>query len=132
MEEKKRVLIIDDDSECLEFAKTVLVDEGYEVIIAVDGQEGLKKAVSEHPDLIVLDVMMPEKTGWETCDELRSTKEGIDVPIVYLTCIDPPRSLYEPHGAFGTDWDEYLTKPVTPKKLADTVKKLLNKSAPTH
>ena len=129
---KKKILIIDDDEDCLASAATVLADAGYEVITAPDGQSGLARAVSEQADLIILDVMMPKQDGWDTCDELRALKETHDVPIVFLTCMQPPSSLYASHGAFDTVWDDYLTKPVTPKTLVSTVEKLLHESSLSH
>jgi two-component system alkaline phosphatase synthesis response regulator PhoP len=128
MNERKKILVVDDDRECLEFAKAVLVHEGYEVVTATDGRDGMEKARSECPDLIILDVLMPEQDGWDTCDNLRSEQEFRFVPIVYLTCVEGPKSLYTSHGAFETDCDEYLTKPVVPKNLVAVVKRLLEKS----
>ncbi len=129
MAEQKRILVIDDDQECLEFAKTVLAPEGYEVVTATNGCEGLEKAKVAHPDLIILDVLMPERDGWDTCDDLRDAEGTRFVPIVYLTCVEGPKTIYGSHGAFETEWNEYLTKPVAPKNLVAVVKRLLEKSA---
>ena len=73
--------------------------------------------------------MMPKQDGWDTCNKLRDTCEGRTIPIIYLTCVDLPKSLYDHHIAFDTDWDEYLTKPVTPKELISVVRRLLQKAA---
>jgi two-component system alkaline phosphatase synthesis response regulator PhoP len=127
--EKKRILVIDDEQQCLEFAVDVLAGEGFDVITAMDGEEGLKRARSESPDLIILDVFMPEQDGWDTCDKLRDAAETRQVPIVYLTCVESPKTLYTEHGAYETDWDEYLTKPVTGKQLLGVVRRLLEKAA---
>jgi two-component system alkaline phosphatase synthesis response regulator PhoP len=129
MSERKKILVVDDDRDCLEFAEGVLAEEGYEVITARDGQEGLERARSECPDLIILDVLMPEEDGWEICDKLRSSRETRSVPILYLTCVEGPKTLYASHGALETEWDEYLTKPVSPQLLAGAVKRLLERSA---
>ncbi len=129
MSERKKVLVVDDDCDCIEFAQGVLTREGYDVITASDGQEGLEKARSECPDLIILDVIMPEQDGWDTCDELRSAQETRRVPIVYLTCVPGAKTIYGPHGALETDWDEYLTKPVAPQNLVAVVRRLLEKAA---
>ena len=125
----KKILFIDDQIECIEYVTSVLRNDDFNVIYAMDGEEGLKKAVSDRPDLIVLDVMMPELNGWDICDKVRSIPEIANVPIVYLTCVEGPRTLYQTHGAFETVWDEYITKPVRPKELLTVVKKLLQKSA---
>jgi DNA-binding response OmpR family regulator len=130
--DRKRILVVDDDQECLDFAEGVLAPEGFEVITAMNGEEGLRKAMSECPDLIILDVFMPEQDGWDICDKLRGQTEMRRVPIVYLTCVQGPRTLYMSHGAFETDWDEYLTKPVTGKQLLGVVRTLLEKVAATR
>lgn len=131
MREKGRVLVVDDDTESLELAETVLSREGIEVMTATDGEEARKMAVSNHPDLIVLDVMMPAANGWETCDAIRSVPELARVPIVFLTCVELPKSVHVPHGALETVWDEYLTKPLKPKELIGVVRKYLGKAATT-
>lgn len=127
MEGKGRVLVIDDDCECLELARAVLSREGLEVCTATDGEEGQRKALALRPDLIVLDVLMPEADGWDTCDALRSLPELKGVPIVFLSCVEPPKSVFVPHGALDTVWDEYLTKPLRPKELIAAVRKHLGR-----
>lgn len=128
MSEGKKVLVVDDDADCLEFAKVALERAGFEVTTATNGQEVTAVAGAVHPDAIILDVMMPEQDGWDTCDKLRSIRATCKVPIVFLTCVESPKTLYAAHGAFETDWDEYLTKPVTGKELVATVKRLLKRS----
>ncbi len=127
--ERKRVLVVDDDQDCLTFACGELEEEGFEVITAHDGEEGLKKAQAERPDLVVLDVIMPGQDGWDTCDRLREAAETRRVPILFLTCVTGPKTLYMTHGAFETDWDEYLTKPVSGKALRGAVRRLLDSAA---
>lgn len=122
---QKKILLIDDDTECLEYIGGILEDEGFDVVTATDGNKGCEKAVAEKPDMIFLDVMMPEQDGWDTCDELRSIIATEKIPIVYLTCVNPPESLYESHVAFATDWDEYLNKPLRKKELLATVRKFI-------
>ena len=129
MEEKKRILVVDDDSVCLEVARDALTPEGYEVITATDGKEGLAKAIKQRPDLIILDVVMPEQDGWDTCDQLREIRELRNVPVVFLTCVESPGTLYASHGLYETDWDEYLRKPVNAKEIFRVVGKLLHRTA---
>ena len=126
MKVSKKILLIDDDDECIMIIGSILEKAGFEVISAMDGQEGLERAASEHPDLILLDVMMPEMDGWDTCDSIKANKGINDVPIVYLTCVNPPKSLHQSHGALETDWDEYLTKPIRRNQLLATVNKLVS------
>ncbi len=129
MDKNKKILMVDDDRNFLESVKTVLTKKGFEVVTAKNGDEGMRKALSEQLDLVILDVMMPGQDGWDLCDSLRSKDELRNIPIIYFTCVEAPKSLYQSHGAFETDWDEYLTKPVTPKKLLETVEKLLEKDS---
>ncbi len=129
MKERKKILVVDDDQDCLDFAQEILTKEGYEVFTALDGSEGCDKAKSVCPDMIILDVMMPKQDGWDTCDKLRDTPEGRTIPIVYLTCVDLPKSHYVSHIVFDTDWDEYLTKPVAPEELISVVSRLLQRVA---
>jgi CheY-like chemotaxis protein len=127
--EKKRILVVDDDADSLRFAERVLAHEGFDVLTAASGEEAVRRALSERPELIILDVFMPEQNGWETCDKLRDTEEMRRVPIVFLTCLEAPKTLYTDHGAFATDWDEYLEKPITAKQLLTAVKKLLDRTS---
>jgi two-component system alkaline phosphatase synthesis response regulator PhoP len=124
-----KILVVDDDEHDLEHTRAVLAGEGYEVVTASNGREAVQKARTERPDLVVLDVMMPEQDGWDTCDELRALEGTSSLLIVFLTRVEPPRTLYTPHGAFETDWDDYITKPIAPKKLLAAVQRLLEKSA---
>jgi len=125
-----KILVVDDDEHDLELTRRVLADEGYEVVTASDGREAVQRARTERPDLIVLDVMMPEQDGWDTCDELRAAEETRSMLIVFLTRVDTPRTLYTAHGAFETDWDDYITKPIAPRKLVAAVQRLFEKSTP--
>src|SRR5579885_3506858 len=89
MEAKARkVLIADDEPDILEILKYNLVNEGYEVITAKDGDEALEKARRNHPDLVVLDIMMPKKTGVEVCQLLRTQAEFKDTLIIFLTAVN--------------------------------------------
>ena len=119
--EPKKILLVDDDDECVEYIGSILTGDGFEVLSAGNGNEGLRRALSEHPDLILLDVMMPDLDGWDTCDNIRATKEIDGIPVVFLTCVEPPKSLYQAHGYLETTWDEYLTKPIPKKELLAAV-----------
>jgi CheY-like chemotaxis protein len=83
----KRVAVIDDDKNAVKFLSAVLVDNGYEVVAAYDGQEGLQKIKEEKVDLIVLDVMMPKKTGFVLFKQLKKDAEYKDIPVLMLTAV---------------------------------------------
>jgi DNA-binding response OmpR family regulator len=82
---KQTVLIVEDDELTRQALRDGVADAGYEVIEAKDGEEGLKSALSKHPDLILLDIMMPKKTGHDVLKELRKDKWGGEVPVIVLT-----------------------------------------------
>jgi two-component system alkaline phosphatase synthesis response regulator PhoP len=122
----KRILVIEDDPGALRLAQYVLQYEGYEVLTATNGLVGLKKAQSEQPDLVVLDVMLPGVDGFEICHRLRSEPETAQLPILMLSAkaeaVD--RAMGLKVGA-----DDYLIKPTDAAEIVRIVKKLLAEKA---
>jgi two-component system alkaline phosphatase synthesis response regulator PhoP len=114
---KKKILIIEDEQELIDGLKLNLVFEGYDVIWALDGEEGLNKALKEAPDLILLDIMLPKKNGLEVCQELR--QQNIAIPIIMLTAKGE-----EVDKVVGLEIgaDDYITKPFSVKELLARVK----------
>jgi len=88
--DKKKVLVIDDEEGLRKALKIKLTDEGYDVSVAADGKSGLEKALSDHPDLILLDVMMPKMTGQEVIAELQKDSWGKNVSVLFLTNVSDP------------------------------------------
>ncbi len=119
---KPRILVVDDEPEAVELVEFNLKQAGYAVITAVDGAEALKKAHAQRPDLIVLDVMLPEMDGFEACKVLRLDPATARVPIIMLTAkaAEIDRVLGLELGA-----DDYLTKPFSPRELLLRIKKIL-------
>ena len=117
----KRVLVVDDDVKTVELVKLYLNRDGYRVITAYDGVEALRLAREGHPDLIVLDLMLPGVDGLEVCRILRGES---DVPIIMLTArtTDQDRLIGLDLGA-----DDYVTKPFSPKELAARVRAVLRR-----
>ncbi|HEY51497.1 MAG TPA: response regulator transcription factor [Dehalococcoidia bacterium] len=117
----KRVLIVDDDQKTVELVKLYLNRDGYRVLTAYDGIEALRQARERHPDLIVLDLMLPGMDGLEVC---RTLREESDVPIIMLTA-----KTTEQDKLTGLDLgaDDYVTKPFSPKELAARVRALLRR-----
>ena len=129
-DKKAKILIIDDQPSEVKMVKMALEQANYEVCYAYNGKEGLEKAVQEKPDLIVLDVMMPEKDGFITCGELKKKPETSSVPVIILTSIESS-SLVFPDAESAADAphaDEYNDKPVDPNFLLKRVERLLKKS----
>jgi len=117
----KRVLVVDDDVKTVELVKLYLNRDGYRVFTAFDGLEALRLARESHPDLIVLDLMLPELDGLEVCRTLRAES---DVPIIMLTArtTDQDRLTGLDLGA-----DDYVTKPFSPRELAARVRAVLRR-----
>ena len=126
---KQKILVVDDEPEIIELVEFNLKQAGYAVTTAADGAAALKKARTQTPDLIILDVMLPEMDGFEICKSLRLDAATAKVPIVMLTAkaAEIDRVLGLELGA-----DDYLTKPFSPRELLLRVKKILARSAPTE
>ena len=130
-EKKAKILIIDDQPSEVKMVKMALEQANYEVIYAYNGKSGIEKATQEKPDLIVLDIMMPEKDGFIACGELKKGAETSTIPIIVLTSIESS-SLVFPDAESAADSphaDEYIDKPVDPNFLLKRVERLLKKSA---
>jgi EAL domain-containing protein (putative c-di-GMP-specific phosphodiesterase class I)/DNA-binding response OmpR family regulator len=119
----EKILIVDDDEDVLLIVQTILDNSGYSVVPARNGREGVEKAIESSPDLILLDVMMPELSGWEVCTTLKSAPETRQIPIAMLTVKSEIRDLIT---GMQVGADDYITKPFTRKKLLSTVRRLLD------
>lgn len=122
----KKILIVDDEPDILEFLQYNLRKEGYEVVSAHDGRQALVVAEREKPNLIVLDIMMPELDGVETCRLLREKKEFDQIPIAFLTARDEDFSQITALDAGG---DDYITKPIKPRVLISRINALLRRAS---
>jgi DNA-binding response OmpR family regulator len=121
---KPKILVVDDEPEAVELLEFNLKQAGYVVSTAGDGAEALKRARSQTPDMIVLDVMLPEMDGFEICKSLRLDSSTAKIPIIMLTAkaAEIDRVLGLELGA-----DDYLTKPFSPRELLLRIKKLLGR-----
>jgi two-component system alkaline phosphatase synthesis response regulator PhoP len=120
----KKVLIADDEPDILEIISYNLRNEGYETITAKDGDDALQKASAYKPDLIILDVMMPNKNGMEVCKQLRTQSAYQNTLIIFLTALSDELSQVKglEYGA-----DDYISKPVSPKVLVSKVNSLFRR-----
>ena len=117
-----KLLVVDDHPETRSIIVRVLQQEGYHVVSAANGAEGLKLADQEKPDLIMLDFMMPVMDGRETCERLRRRPEMAKVPIIMFTAVDDPQQKL---SVFDAGADDYLNKPTEPAELVDRVRTML-------
>lgn len=122
----EKILIVDDDIDSLKLIGLMLQRHGYEVVAANAGNQAISKATVEHPNLIILDVMMPDMDGYEVCRRLRANPDTKAIPIIMFTA----KTLVDDKVAgFEAGADDYLTKPTHPAELASRVKAILSRSA---
>ena len=125
MAELKKILIIDDEEDVITYLSTLFIDNGYEVTSANDGKEGVQKAISENPDLITLDVSMPEESGVRTLRDLQNNEVTKNTPVIIVTgvstdikrFIESRKQVHPPEGFFE--------KPIDRDKLLEKVKELI-------
>ena len=126
-EKNAKVLVVDDDPDIIEMLVTMLEDASYEVFSANNGKEGVEKAKEAKPDIIVLDLMMPEMDGFEACGEIKKDPELSAIPILILTGISQELSQtrYARSTGLGLESDDYIEKPVDPDVLLKRIAALL-------
>lgn len=126
---RNKILLVDDDKDILEILCYNLRKEGFEVEKATDGISALKKAKKFIPDLIILDVMMPNMDGMETCEKLREITDLNDVIITFFTARSED---YSQIAGLDAGADDYISKPIRPKVLVSKVKSLLRRTRTTN
>ena len=119
-----RILLVDDEPDILEIIRYNLSAEGYVILTAENGKEGLKAAKKHQPHLIILDVMMPEMDGMETCMQIRKEPQLQNTLITFLTARGED---YSQMAGYDAGADDYITKPIKPKVLVSKVKALLRR-----
>ena len=119
-----KILLVDDEPDILEIVRYNLSAEGYQVLTAENGIQAVKKAKKEKPQLIILDVMMPEMDGIEVCEQIRKNRDLNNTIITFLTARGED---YSQLAGFDAGADDYITKPVKPKVLVSKVKALLRR-----
>jgi two-component system, OmpR family, alkaline phosphatase synthesis response regulator PhoP len=120
-----RILVVDDEIYIVHILDFSLGMEGYEVVTALDGEEGLQKAIEFKPDLIVLDIMMPKMDGYETCKALKADEQTKHIPVILLSA--KGRNVDMQTG-YDVGADEYITKPFSPRKLVDRINAMLGQT----
>ena len=127
MSEKKRILLVDDEPDFASLVQGNLEKEGFEVEVAYDGVEGLKQVKANPPDDIVLDVMMPEKDGYQMCSELKADEKYADIPVLMLTAVADrvTSTRYSHYDGMSMEADDYLPKPASAEDITESIKRLL-------
>ena len=130
MTEKAKILLIDDDVDFVEATTIVLESKPYEVIVASEGNEGLRKAREEKPDLIILDIIMPVKDGFTAAEEFKKDPELSKIPLLILTSFADKGGETSIPASRGLtlEAEDYIDKPVTPEELLRRVEKYLKKT----
>ena len=119
-----KILLVDDEQDILEIVGYNLSQEGYQIVTASNGKEAIVKAKKEHPQLIIMDVMMPEMDGMEACENIRKIPELQDTIITFLTARSED---YSQVAGFDAGADDYIAKPIKPKVLVSKVQALLRR-----
>lgn len=120
----EKILLVDDENDILEFVSYNLTKEGFHVLTCNNGKEAIKIAQKENPDLIILDVMMPDMDGIETCHELRNIDKLKDTLIIFLSARSED---YSQVAGFDAGADDYIAKPIKPRLLVSRVKAILRR-----
>ena len=127
MSKKAKILLIDDDVDFVEATKIVLESKPYEVVVAYEGEEGLRKAREEKPDLILLDVIMPVKDGFTAAEQFKQDPELNKIPVLMLTSFAEKGGQTSIPASRGLtlEAEDYIDKPVSPEELLKRVEKHL-------
>jgi two-component system, OmpR family, alkaline phosphatase synthesis response regulator PhoP len=123
----KKVLVVDDEPDFATIVQKNLEKEGFTVDVAYNGVEGLEKVRANPPDAIVLDVMMPEKDGYQVCKELKGDEKTRDIPVILLTAVAShvTSTRYTHRDGMETEADDYISKPASAEEITKSLKRLL-------
>jgi DNA-binding response OmpR family regulator len=116
---KKKILVVDDSRTALFMVTTILRKERYELVTASDGEQALEVAAAELPDLILMDVIMPRKTGFEACRELKRREDTKSIPVILVTTRGEGENV---EAGFQSGCNDYVTKPINARELLTKVR----------
>jgi two-component system response regulator VicR len=125
IEDTKRIIYIEDELEMIDLVRLILNRKGYEVKGALGGQEGLDLIRSTHPDLVLLDLMMPDMDGWEVYQQMKANEAMRDIPVIVITA--KAQNIDKVLGVHIAKVEDYISKPFSPQQLIDSVEKVLRK-----
>jgi len=122
---KKQILCIEDDEEMIDLIRLILIRRGFEVMGASSGASGLELIRNEKPDLVLLDLMMPEMDGWEVYQQIKSDEATQNIPVIIVTA--KAQSIDRVLGLHIAKVDDYISKPFSPQELLDSIDSVLNR-----
>lgn len=128
MNQPKKIFVVDDDPDLVMMIASMLVSSGYAVNRAYDGVECMEKVRSISPDLILLDVMMPRKDGYQVCKELKADEELRCIPVILLTAVVDhiPTTTFSHRDGMENEAEDFIDKPFRPEELLQRIRQLLN------
>ncbi len=124
---QKRILCIEDEPEMIDLIRLILGRRGFEVSGATGGKAGLDAVRAEHPDLVLLDLMMPDMDGWEVYQQLKADDSTRGIPVIVVTA--KAQSIDKVLGLHIAKVDDYITKPFGPQELLESVEEVLGRPA---
>jgi DNA-binding response OmpR family regulator len=123
MSTTKRVVCIEDEPEMIDLVKLILTRKGFQVVGAMGGREGLEMIAREKPDIVLLDLMMPDMDGWEVYQKMKANEATKNTPVIVVTA--KAQSIDKVLGLHIAKVDDYITKPFGPQELLESVEKVL-------
>jgi two-component system, OmpR family, response regulator VicR len=126
METKRRVVYIEDEPEMIDLVRLILNRRGYEIIGANGGREGLDLVRAQTPDLVLLDLMMPDMDGWDVYQQMKADEHTQNIPVIVVTA--KAQSIDKVLGLHIAKVDDYISKPFSPQELVDSVEKVISKN----
>lgn len=124
-EEKTKVVCIEDEPEMIDLVKLILGRKGFDLTGAMGGREGLEAVRRVKPDLVLLDLMMPDMDGWEVYQQMKADRELMDIPVIVVTA--KAQSIDKVLGLHIAKVDDYVTKPFGPQELLQSIERVLSK-----
>jgi DNA-binding response OmpR family regulator len=121
----KRIIYIEDEQEMIDLVRLILSRKGYQVKGAIGGQEGLDLVRAESPDLVLLDLMMPDMDGWEVYQQMKAGITTRGIPVIVVTA--KAQNIDKVLGVHIAKVDDYISKPFSPQQLIESVEKVLNR-----
>jgi DNA-binding response OmpR family regulator len=129
-EESKRIVYVEDEEEMIDLVRLIMARRGFEVIGANGGRTGLDVIRQQLPDLVLLDLMMPDIDGWDVYQQMKADETTRDIPVIVVTA--KAQSIDKVLGLHIAKVDDYISKPFSPQELAESIEKVLARRQETH